>query len=277
MHLRPIAFATLLMAATVPAAAQQYSDEPPGSRPGWTLERTMRAFLLHGGEPLGFFPTRGDWAWVVTTHYPEAPDRVGVRRFSAGEAERAMAPGGPLCSTFNRQVRAPGTITGSGGEGPWRRVGTRFVPPGSGAGSPVFVEWRREDGRWVLSSFGEEERYYPPPPEAPGTVHRVGVRGGPRGEALHLPLADSIRVAAGAEWFERKEPIVVGGYRVVMYGLPRTLGDGDVVRWGIFDGIPIYVEPTSLRERIPEVVYLPVDRAGMFQPYQNISENPCAH
>lgn len=275
MNLRPIAFATLLMAATAPAAAQQYSVETPGSQPGWTLERTMSAFLLHANEPRGFFPTRGDWAWVVTTHYTDRPDHVGIQRFRAEDADRAIAPGGPLCPTFNRQVVDPSSITGSPRNGPWRRVGTRFVPPGRGAGSPVFVEWRREDGRWVVSSFGEEEVYYPPS-EAPGTVHRVGVRAGPRGEALRLPLADSVRVAGGAEWFERKQPIVVAGYRLVMYGLPRTLGDGDVVRWGIFDGIPIYVEPMNLKSRAPDAVYLPIDRAGMFQPYQNTAENPCA-
>jgi hypothetical protein len=39
----------------------------------------------------------------------------------------------------------------------WRRVsGTRFVPPGETAASAIFVEWRREGSKWVVSSFGDE-------------------------------------------------------------------------------------------------------------------------
>jgi hypothetical protein len=39
----------------------------------------------------------------------------------------------------------------------WRRVrGNRFVPPGASASSAIFVEWRREGDRWVVSAFGDE-------------------------------------------------------------------------------------------------------------------------
>ncbi|HEX9939091.1 MAG TPA: hypothetical protein VGB15_18255 [Longimicrobium sp.] len=48
----------------------------------------------------------------------------------------------------------------------WRPVSpTRFVPPGAGASSPTFVEWRREGGRWVIAAFGEETFARDPLPE----------------------------------------------------------------------------------------------------------------
>jgi len=273
MTLRSLALAALLACAAHRLHAQELNPEPR-SLPGWSLERTMREFS-RSDEPRGFFPTRGEWTWVLTRHGPGGQDRIGIFRSRAEETEAAIAPGGPLCRSFNSGVVDPGSIQGSGREnGRWRRVGgTRFVPAGRPASSPVFVEWRREDGRWVVSRFGEEEEYYGPPADVRPRIE--GVRNGPRGEPPRLPLADSVRVAAGTDWYENKEPIVVG-YRLTMYGLPRQLGESDVVRWGTYDGVPVYVEPSILKSRSPDVIYLPVDRSGSFQPYQNMTENPCA-
>jgi len=155
---------------------------------------------------------------------------------------------GPLCDVFPYAAYAM-----SGGNvdfderdltRPWHRVGaTRFVPPGRGARSPVFVEWRREDGRWVVSSLGGEE-YVMPRLLGRGVDEAIP---GPR-VPLRLPLADTARIAAGAPWFERNEPISVAGRRLVKYGLPRTLVEGDIVRWGTLYGVGVYVEPASAPE-----------------------------
>jgi hypothetical protein len=246
-----------------------------GVEPGSDDARVIQAYV-----PRGFFPTRGEWTWVVTTFHPGWPARVGVQRFPAEEGA-AMAPGGPVCDSFHAGDAVKlGTIVATGidaeADRPWRRVrGTRFVPPGRPASSPVFVEWRHEDGRWVVSSFGEEEEWFEP---RPGLVPRIqGARTGPRGTAPHLPMPESERVAAGAVWYQNHEPITVAGARLTMYGLPRPLGENDIVRWGAYDGVALYVEPELLASRVPEVIYLPVDRAGMFQPCQNMTGNGCEH
>lgn len=50
---------------------------------------------------------------------------------------------------FAHQVRIRGTH--------WKRVGpTRFVPEDESSTAPIFVEWRREGAKWVVSGFGDE-------------------------------------------------------------------------------------------------------------------------
>ncbi|HET7462492.1 MAG TPA: hypothetical protein VFJ82_14660 [Longimicrobium sp.] len=262
----------LAFAAAAPAHAQDVDTTVARPPPGWSVRRTMREFV-NSSDPFRFFPTRGTWSWVVTTHYHAAPGRVGVWRFSAAQSFSALVDG-PLCARFpfsSEAIPSTGWTPGIE-ERPWRRVGaTRFVPPGRGARSPVFVEWRREDGRWVLAALGVEAE------------HRARVIGYGVDETipapwtpLRLPLPAWERVAAGAPWYENSEPITVGGQRLVKYGLPRQLREGDVVRWGTLRGVGVYAEPVPA-SRVPEVVYLPVDRAGTFQPYQNESDSFCAY
>lgn len=280
MRIVSAALAALLALTAVPAAAQQDSaaaataqDSAPRSLPGWSLRRTMREFVK-AYEPRGFFPARGEWSWVVTTHYFAAPDRVGEWRFPAAQTDSAMYEG-PLCGEFPFYTwgMARGEWREEDAERPWRRVGAtlRFVPPGRGARSPVFVQWRREDGRWVLSAVGVE------------ATHEARVIGRFVGEAapepwtpLRLPLPAWQPVAADQPWYVNNEPIAVGGHRLVKYGLPRILREEDLVRWGTLGGVGVYVEPVPASRVTPEVVYVPVDRMGTFQPYQNETDSFCA-
>jgi hypothetical protein len=106
-----------------------------------------------------FFPQGGTFSYEHTAH-ESGGDRRGVRRF-AGTGIRDLVFRGPLenvlainyesqpIGLFAHQVMLRGTN--------WTRVSpTRFVPPGERASSPTFVEWRMEQGRWVIAAFGDE-------------------------------------------------------------------------------------------------------------------------
>lgn len=261
------AVAAILLAAAGPSALRaQDPDTTDASRPGWSVDRTMREFARDlGGDVRGYFPTRGDWTWVPTTRYPGGTDRIGIHRFPAAQTDSAIGRGGPLCDAFRSGDYAVlGTLIAPGidrrGSGEWRRVrGTRFVPQGEPASFPVFVEWRREDGRWVVSAFGGETQYATPRHE-------------PR-TPLRLPLPATEPVAAGAPWFVNNESIVVDGFHLYKYGLPRPLAQGQVVRFDSVHGVGVYVEP-GVRRR-PEVVYVVVSHDGTFQPYRSRSGNGC--
>lgn len=130
-----------------------------------TLERRMEAFLAtmrrrSDDSTVHFFPRTGTFTYVRTSHIR---GREGVRPwvFPADQALRAMDYGGPLYHSFSINPHAqPIALLYQQvilREGRWRRVrGNRFVPPGAPASSPTFVEWRREDGEWVVSAFGDE-------------------------------------------------------------------------------------------------------------------------
>jgi hypothetical protein len=117
----------------------------------------------------GFFPSTGSFTHALTVH-GESGDSSSVRRFAPAQKARAFRYGGPLWASVNlqfesqpvgllvHQVLCRGVA--------WRPVSpTRFVPPGAGASSPTFVEWRREGGRWVIAAFGEETFARDPLPE----------------------------------------------------------------------------------------------------------------
>lgn len=146
----------------VPAQTRAADEAASGSV---TLERRMSSFLRavrrHRADSIAaFFPKAGDWTYLHTRHR-EGGSHVGVWRFRGGEAPQAIRYRGPLWESFElqpegqpiglfaHQVLHRGTA--------WRRVrGARFVPPGASASSDIFVEWRREDGEWVVSAFGDE-------------------------------------------------------------------------------------------------------------------------
>jgi hypothetical protein len=152
--------AALLLAAlwTVPGAAQ--APPPAGEA---SLETRMHAFLTgitRVGEDsaAAFFPRSGHFTWVETTHYVDR-DVVGTWRFPAADFRAAyrdllndMLTGhveGNRVGSFSHQlqIRRPR----------WRRApGNRFVPADAPDSSPIFVQWRREDGRWVVSVIGDE-------------------------------------------------------------------------------------------------------------------------
>jgi len=146
------------------STAQMAHASPAATDPS-RLEPRMRAFLEavrrgSGDSIATFFPRTGDFTYVRTEHRSHGR-RVGIWRFPASEAPRAISFRGPLWESFTiqyegqpigllaHQVMHRGTV--------WRRVrGNRFVPPGASPGSGTFVEWRKEGGTWVISAFGDE-------------------------------------------------------------------------------------------------------------------------
>ncbi|MFL5539799.1 MAG: hypothetical protein ACJ8J0_12440 [Longimicrobiaceae bacterium] len=215
-----------------------------------------------------FFPRRGSWTWMPTVRKAPEGDRTGSWHFLASQTVEALSDSGPLCPSFFRgggEVETfPTTIAGwLSGERGWRRFGRRFVPRGAPASSAIFVEWRREDGEWVIDAFGDEDTWFPPqpPPSHPG-IHRTAAVGPP----LALPLPADGRYAASEPWFVSHEPILLGGRPRLKYGLPRQLGNGDVVRIGWVEGVPVYVEPGDAA--YATVIYVAVNAEGLFQPYQ---------
>lgn len=279
MHLltRFLLAAALLAGAALPVRAfAQAWDTSTVKRRGWSLDRTMRVFL----DELGYaadlsFPRRGEWTWVVRREQPDGSFITGVQRFPAAHTDSAMKTSGPLCDSFSAaESHVPGTLISfsyNRDESPmWRRVGpTRFVPPGEPAGSPVFVEWRREDGRWVIARYGELRHHFS---RLLGRAVNEVAPERPRAP-LRLPLDPGTRLGPGSGWFDSNGPIIVAGHRFVKYGMPRLLKEEDLVRHGRLQRVPIYVERGTAG--FPQVVYVPTDAAGTFQPYMNMSGNGC--
>jgi len=157
--------ALLAMNAWLPGAAAARETDVARAESVATLEDRTGAFLravrrTDADSIAAFFPRAGDWTYVHTAHHRDG-ERVGVRRFRGSESLAAIQLRGPVWASFEiqyesqpiglfaHQVMHRGTA--------WRRVrGNRFVPPGASASSAIFVEWRREGDRWVVSAFGDE-------------------------------------------------------------------------------------------------------------------------
>lgn len=265
---RPMLWLAALLLASAPTARAQS-----------TLDERMRGFLGAVGKRTlpdsvaAFFPRRGDWTWVQTLVDPPAVRGVGTWRFPGAETRRAMEPGAPLCYS----------IAWAGGDyGPWegalvmqvmvhdsgwRRVTpTRYVPPGAAGDSPHFVEWRREDGRWVISAIGDEVFHWTPPQPGPdlrpNQVTRDTISGG-----------NATELAAAQPWYLNNEMIHFGGYSYIKYGLPRRIGLDELRRIGSLGTVPVYVE-AGPGWRGSRSLYLPV-RPGELQPYVNELGSSC--
>lgn len=256
------------IAASSPAAAQR------------GLDARMRAFTdaMQEGQidsVAAFFPRRGAWTWVLTTHDGARGDRVGVWRFGAEQTFRAIDDGGPVCDSFRLEfeMRAMGPLSDQmmRDPPPWRRVrGNRFVPRGASAGSPAFVQWRREDGVWVVSSFGDERWTRP---RLLGFERNEGRRDGIPNDPLMVPIPPDAPNAASTEWYVANESIGFDARRYVKHGLPRTLAPGDVTRVGSLDGVGLYAE--TGQPGPAEVLYVPVAPGLEFQPYYAFGSPPC--
>ena len=247
----------LLLAIPLRAAAQD------------GLERRNEAFLRavqHAPHDsvAAFFPRHGDWTWTQVTVGAPPVHRLSVWRFAATETMRAIGRGGPACESFWRS---------GGGVGPietvlimrinvdgtrWRRVGgNRFVPPGESSRSPAFVQWQREDGRWVVSAFGDATYWSP--------RVRGELRGGDVVRDTVLRLPSTPVYAAEAAWYVESRPINFEGYRYVKYGLPRALADSLITRIGRFGLIGIYTAKEDTADA--SVLYVPT-APGQYQPYE---------
>jgi hypothetical protein len=243
----------------------------------------MRAFLrqLTNDRERGiglesFFPGQGDWLWVHQLQDGPAGTTVTHWRFAPGDTYRALLEEGPVCSAVGNAMGGEfgpveGSLASAAEAGPWRRTrGSRFVPPGAGPASPIFVEWRREGTRWVISVLGDVGRNRRP---RASPEEGIALRMESPGQRLSLPLPDSTTVASERAWYRNNEAISILGAHSVKYSVPRPLGPGDLVRIGTVDGVPAFAEP--LRGHRPHIIYLPEDRQGMFQPYEAMHP-PCS-
>jgi hypothetical protein len=232
----------------------------------------------HRDSVASFFPRNGSWNWVQTVRHPDANTVVatGTWRFSAGDTRRAIGEGGPLCESFEPMGGGAGPFEGrlgiqlsiglSDGRA-WRYVGSnRFVPPDQPDHSRIFVQWRREEDRWVLTSIGDESLFFP---------RVAGKRADRPGEVQRTALVAPPAYAADAEWYRQNTPVVLDGYRYIKYGAPRPLTPAQIERIGAKDGVPVYAARGDARA--PGVIYVATD-ASNFQPYEaphGRSSRPC--
>jgi hypothetical protein len=134
-----------------PAAVLAQTSQAPGRQVAPGLSARMAAFLhaISDEQPEripGFFPSTGSFTHALTVH-GESGDSSSVRRFAPAQKARAFRYGGPLWASVNLQFESQPVgllvhqVLCRGMA--WRPVSpTRFVPPGAGASSPTFVEWR---------------------------------------------------------------------------------------------------------------------------------------
>jgi hypothetical protein len=264
--------AALASLAALPANAQDGAPAPAGS----TLAARMQAFVQEIRETpntglAAYFPRRGDWTRVqkigVWRGERRVGERTGVWRFAGAETARVIGADGPACSSFDTRVVDVGPFEGLFGmqtlfnPQPWRLVrGSRFVPRGASADSPVFVEWRREDGAWVVSAFGEEGD-----PESGPRV--LGRPAGPFSRDTSLVPEDAAFAQADAY------VLVLDGRRYIKYGNPRPLSRTEVERVAVLGRVSIYVE-RGKGPHLQEYVYIPV-APGQYQPYETVVGLPC--
>jgi hypothetical protein len=207
-----------------------------------------------------FFPRRGDWTWTQVAEGAPPGRRSTVWRFAAPETLRTILHYGPVCKSFSgfvgpyadalvMRIEADGTR--------WRRVaGNRFVPPGESARSSMFVQWRREDGRWVVSAFGHATHWFP-------RVLGYSLRDVAPDTVLRLPPTPVY--AAEAPWYLESRTIYFEGYSYTKYGLPRAIADSlSLQRVGRFGLIGVYAEKM---DTYATVIYIPL-APGQYQPYE---------
>ncbi len=259
--------AALLLAA--PAAAQSPATG--------VLEARTRAFFQavradSRDRAAAFFPRGGHWSWVQTLRMSSTPTvlRVSTWRFPAAETMRAISLGGPVCNSVDQGSGHSGPFEESFGmqvrihdEQDWRRVrGNRFVPPGESARSPIFVEWRREGGAWVVSAIGDQ------------TVAAAVAPRAPRPEVIQRSTRpiDSEVYATATEWLGGYHPIEFEGDRYQKYGVPREIDPALLSRIGHRDRVPVYVRKGE--EAVPEVLYV-LTGPSTFQPYMGRRSPPC--
>jgi hypothetical protein len=109
-------------------------------------------------ELVGFFPKRGEITYRHSVH-SDSGTTIRVRSFPAAGIPAALEDS--LWAVFTVQIEAQpiGLFAHQLAlRGPdWVYIGRhRFAPPGSNSCTPIYVEWRLEDGRWVISAVADE-------------------------------------------------------------------------------------------------------------------------
>jgi hypothetical protein len=212
-----------------------------------------------------FFPTTGDWSYTHTVH--EAGGGTRIQRWIFPAAQTSLLFGfdkdvavDPVRESFQADPHGQTyglliSIVEGSWRRRWRRVGrNRFVPPGAPASSPVFVEWRREPGRWVIAAFGDE-RYCSP--------RRLGYERGEVAPVRRFPAPAQPAYAANEGWY-LDGGLSFDGQRYARYGQPRTLQPGELEQMGWKDEVRVYVEKGQAH--LPLVLYVPV-APDIYQPY----------
>jgi len=220
-----------------------------------------------------FFPTTGDWSYTHTVHESGGGTRIQRWIFPAAQTSllfgydqdvkvdpvRGSFEADPHGQTYGLLI----SIVNESWQRRWRLVGrNRFVPPGAPASSPVFVEWRRELGRWVISAFGDE-RYCEP--------RRLGYERGEVAPVRRLPAPAKPAYAASERWYLDSNLLRFDGQRYARYGQPRELQPGDLEQVGWKDDVRVYVEKGQAHLRL--VLYVPV-APDIYQPYQAFGSGP---
>lgn len=230
----------------------------------------LRALVAGADSAARFFPRRGDWTWVHLTEYDVGREIVKTRRFRGDEAARVIGRGGVMCGEFLYNAEAGSELmeqiaTAVYQRRAWRRVGRRFVPPGSGgARTPLFVEWRREDGAWVVAAIGGASYQQLP---MSGHDVRTAVRDRAPGQPPAWEYGERSR------WYLDGEPFTFDGMRFLRYGLPRVVPRDQLARIAMLGGIPLFAEVGS--PRTPDLLYMALNPAGEFQPFQGFGVEPC--
>ncbi|HET7464103.1 MAG TPA: hypothetical protein VFJ82_22795 [Longimicrobium sp.] len=219
-----------------------------------------------------FFPRSGDWSYTHTVHLPGGDVRVQRWVFPAaqtsllfGFGKEGKAPAvDPVTESF--EIIYEGQRIGMLIEvimrtsSRWRLVGgNRFVPPGAPASYPVYVEWRKEQGRWVISSFGDESWEGP-------RVLGYAIGDVTRGRGLPDPPRPAY--AAGEPWLVSDEPITFEEQRYVKYGQPREITPDVLEQVGWHGDIRVYAERGHAC--MPAVLYVPI-APDSYQPYMGYS------
>lgn len=99
----------------------------------------------------------------------------------------------------------------------------------------------------------------------PVTVHPVRGELTADGQPLSRVSPDSV-YAAGAEWFERKEPILIRGVPHIPYGGPRALSASVLTRVGDYRGVPLFASTDE--PRWSGFIFVPLRRGCVFQAYE---------
>jgi hypothetical protein len=198
--------------------------------------------------------------------------RPGIWTFPPSITRQVLDRGGPACDSFDPPWEGgefgpdPGLLTARVAYSPrgWRRVrGNRFVPPGEPARSPIFVEWRREGERWVISVFGDEPTYLP---------HLAGREVSFVEPDTTLPLPTPEAYLTNEPWYVNNQAITFRGHRYVKYGGLRSRGTEQLVRVGHVGRIAVYTTPGQPGD--PEWIFFPAG-PGLYQTYEGFIPPPC--
>jgi hypothetical protein len=213
-----------------------------------------------------FFPTTGDWSYTHTVHL--ASGRARIQRWTFPAAQTSLLFGfgkgvevNPVWDSFlaDQHGQIEGLLISVVGVTPWRLVGrNRFVPPEAPASSPVFVDWRREHGRWVIAAFGDERHC------------RRALLGYVTGSIVRerpLPERTPPVYAANERWYVDGDFLFFDAQRYWKYGQPRELQPDDLEPFGWKGEVRVYVEKGYAH--VPIVLYVPT-APDIYQPYQAI-------